>query len=517
MDKADPDMTAQIAARPTPFALPAFGRTGLWILAFAITVVLMQAGSLVLEVIDWDESTFALMAQDVLRGHLPYLQQFDNKPPGMFLLLAGAMTLFGESLVTVRLTAWAMLLACGVLTFVLARRFAGPTPAGLATLVMIAATVSNFGLHANTEIPAITLVLGALWLMLAHGEKFRASVGVGLCLCLATLFRTNLGFLVPVFGLFYLAAIRFSGLRLNRFGVLGLALGGLPPVLVLVGIYAAHGALDTLVLSTVTVPLIYSAGQLSMLDAAGRLWLIFVATAIFFPAVGLFFLLALAGLVRVAIRREPTLAGHGSRDGMILSVVATTTFLSMLRGGAYSHYILQLYPFAALAAAMALAPGYFPWKRIGLWPLAVVALFLGLALQWPASQRVLFDYAGVAADYPLRQAADAIAADMQRGDQVWSLENHLVNFYLDLPPVSRADTHPGNIQRPEIAAPLIAAGYIPEDEFGAIIAKAPRYVVTKTPGQAEYLPPHNAARLTTLLEGYELWFERPDVQVYRRR
>ena len=73
------------------------------LLTFALLILATQLGSLVEEVIDWDESTFILMAADVLRGNLPYLNLFDNKPPVMFFALAGALAAFGESLVTVRL------------------------------------------------------------------------------------------------------------------------------------------------------------------------------------------------------------------------------------------------------------------------------------------------------------------------------------------------------------------------------------------------------------------------------
>ena len=43
------------------------------------------------DVIDWDESTYILMGQSVLDGHLPYTELWDLKPPGAFLIYAVSM------------------------------------------------------------------------------------------------------------------------------------------------------------------------------------------------------------------------------------------------------------------------------------------------------------------------------------------------------------------------------------------------------------------------------------------
>src|SRR5262245_39202724 len=68
-----------------------------------VRILLTRLGSLHTEVIDWDESTFILMSADLLQGRLPYMGLFDNKPPMFFFVLAGAMKVFGDNLLVVRL------------------------------------------------------------------------------------------------------------------------------------------------------------------------------------------------------------------------------------------------------------------------------------------------------------------------------------------------------------------------------------------------------------------------------
>src|SRR5690606_37790201 len=64
---------------------------------------------------------------------------------------------------------------------------------------------------------------------------------------------------------------RPSAVGLHRAGLAGYVLGGLAPVAILVAVYAAHGGLDLLYLSTVTVALSYAFGQKSAWTIAREL------------------------------------------------------------------------------------------------------------------------------------------------------------------------------------------------------------------------------------------------------
>ena len=52
--------------------------------------------------IDRDESTFILMGQSWVNGHLPYMELWDLKPPLNFLFFAGILYTFGKSLIAIR-------------------------------------------------------------------------------------------------------------------------------------------------------------------------------------------------------------------------------------------------------------------------------------------------------------------------------------------------------------------------------------------------------------------------------
>ena len=121
----------------------ALNGSGFWVLVFVLIVGVTQIGSLEREVIDWDESVFILMAANILDGHLPYVEMFDNKPQLIFFMLAGVMAVFGESLLVVRLFGDVCILASCAAVFAIARRWTDPISAGLGTLTFIVWTIST--------------------------------------------------------------------------------------------------------------------------------------------------------------------------------------------------------------------------------------------------------------------------------------------------------------------------------------------------------------------------------------
>src|SRR5665213_1730655 len=108
-------------------------RIAVIVVLLALLVFVTRYASRQYEIIDWDEDTFMLMAQEVLRGVLPYIRLFDNKPPGMFFTLAGVMAVFGQSVSVVRWFGDACVLATALIVFATARRYAGDRLSALHT------------------------------------------------------------------------------------------------------------------------------------------------------------------------------------------------------------------------------------------------------------------------------------------------------------------------------------------------------------------------------------------------
>jgi 4-amino-4-deoxy-L-arabinose transferase-like glycosyltransferase len=476
----------------------------------AALVAVTQLPSFRRETIDWDEQTFMLMAQDLLRGHLPYIELFDNKPPGTYFSLALVMKLFGQSLEAVRWFGKACIFVAAALVFDAARPRAGRALAALAAAAFVAAHCTEFGLHTSSEIIANVPLAAALWLLLRRPLAPWSPWLAGLLLALAVLTRSNLVLVAAGVGLLYLVAlVRPAAMGLPRLGLVGFVLGGLAPVLLLVAVYAAAGGLGDLLVATIAVPASYAAGQQGVAATAAQIIRHVLAPVSVFEG-GFELVLGLAAVLAVVANRRRL---WFDREGWLLLTVLVAVLLSMVAGGIfYTHYMLQLYVPLALLLAFALPPR--SWEgRV----LAVAAGLFGLLALAGALPAALASLAAGPPERPLREVAQAIAADRKPGDAVWALSGQLVLFYLDQPPLSRAGTQPDNLFRPEIMGPLQQAGYVGPDEFGRLLALRPRYVVVADDPSVDHVPQAEAGRLRTMTAGYDDWLERGHVRVLRRR
>lgn len=508
-----------------------------WIVGLAGLALITRLGALPREIVSWDESTFMLMAQDVLRGHLPYVALFDNKPPGMFFALAAVMKLFGAHLWTVRLFGATCVFAIGVLGFALARRFAAVAPCGLAALALVAAMSNSFGLYASTELPAIAFLLAALWLLVAQGTGLWAAFGAGLCAMMAVLFRTNLMLPALMMAGLYAAGMLLPRLRINRLALLPFLAGFALPLLVLIRVYTVAGKGELLWLAAVRVPLSYAENQHSLIENIGEFFLRLSAGTFTSPgAFGIFLVLSLWGMVRllrgpaiatcITLLRAPfapaTVAapcGYACRDLALIGMIFVATFYSAVGAGEFfAHYFLLLLPFGTPALAYFLqTPSYSVRAPKVLF--AVLAAVLALGFSLPGAAQAVFTPGKMIARYGALAAANAIAADRRGGDRVWAVDDNLVYFYLNDVPPSPLAVHPSNITRGAVARPLAEAGYVSADEFSRLLAMRPRYIVTEKKNPVPfYMRGEERARFATMLQHtYALWRQYGSVQVYRLR
>jgi 4-amino-4-deoxy-L-arabinose transferase-like glycosyltransferase len=500
-----PVSAEQVRAEPRAGWRQALGSAWFWFAAFAVLILANRIAGLGDEVVNWDEDTFMLMAQDVLRGHLPYVAAFDNKPPGIFLWTAGVFETFGTSLAAVRLTSGLWMAAAAAFAFLIARRFASPAEAGIAVLLTLTATFYPIaGGFSSTEWPCVALLLAAFYWQIAHGRSLAAAFGAGLCAAAAALFRTNAVVAVAMIGLLYAAGFVRKDLGLHRAAAPAFAAGLILPPVILALVYAAQGQFHTLWLANVTVPYSYSREQNGFVVATHQFVDVIGMMAVR-PPFTLAPVLILTGLgVWAGIRRRR------GRDLVMLAAVSAAALMAILVCGTfYPHYLVQALPFAA------------PWVALGLSAdgkltkaAAVVTAVILMSQTWAAA----ITLAHPDARYDIRRAAEALRPVLKPDDKVWAVKDHLILVYLDRPPVSPAALHPSNIVRPAIMQPLVAAGYVPRDAFERAVASLPAFVVTDAHRPAPYyLGDAGDCFAQFLSTRYTVWRQFGDVRLYRRK
>ncbi len=520
----------------------------LWFMALVLAVGATQIRSLEQEYFN-DESTATVMAGHLLDGNLPYVKLFDNKPPMIFLLLAGAMALFGESLLVVRALGDLFLLMSAVAVFAIARRRTSPASAGLGALLLIAIHAKGPGTATMAALPATALALAALWLLLARRERLWAVAAAGLLLSLATLTRTNLGFLALACGAWLGVAPLRPSLGVRWRAVPVFAVAGLAPLGFLGLVYGWADALEALYLANVVVPLSFSSSMGMAQVLSGLLeymrFQIWAAPQLFLPFAAAF----AAGLAAAALRLPPVRRrfapfwpAHRTAEGAeapsvgrstdpaeqeLLWLALLATLLAVLiSGAAYLHYWLQLYPICAVFCAYGI-----DWMRsravlrwVG-YLLPAVALAGALAKAAPATARLATTPGHLSAQHGIRAAALAIDEERGRNDTIYAFAGQLIYWYLGMMPVSVV-VHPSNLGNPGIMAPLAEAGRVGADEVGRILALRPTWLVVRAAPEAgavvpRYFDGRNADLLRRLLANeYRVFHEggaaAQGIRIYRR-
>lgn len=236
-------MTAAAAARAGD------GRTSPLVRELAVLLFIIACSLLIRiwwmdnPVVDHDEQFYSYVATAMLDGQLPYVDIWDRKPLGLFLLYEGAHALLGRG-------AWAYLVMANLFACVgawLSYRMAAlladrPTGWVAALLYLLAMTV--FGCRgAQSELLFAPLCLGMMVLAMVYPGSLRAMVVAMLLGGFALQIKYTAAPFCAVFaGFVLLEDYRRDGAVVPLLGRASLyALAGLAPTLVIAAWYAAAG------------------------------------------------------------------------------------------------------------------------------------------------------------------------------------------------------------------------------------------------------------------------------------
>ena len=517
-------LLAGVPAVASRLATPRSRRAPTLVWTVVFVIVLLGVRLWYLDFVYGDESTFIIIGSHVLEGHLPYLELFDIKPPGIFFALAGVMSVFGENLLAVRFFGTFCLLVSAIAGYAIAIRQTTPLIAGASMAVFCALTCESEFQPTMTEHLTIALMMPACWLLVARRDQLWAAFLIGVLLSAATLTRTNIAFVVLALGGFYVWRFVRPRPDVPRLAIAAYGVGGALPLAPLLLLYWLAGGLDVFVLSVFRVPLSYASqeGMAAVMLAQISNWRSFVQNDpyIFLPAT----LLIGTGLATHVISRGKGLL-FGD-NGLLLLVLGAVS-LSILQGGAaWGHYLLQALPLVLLLAAAGFER--LTTRRLG------ALLFLGLYVLTVGASLARFGGSSVEqvrqglalrlhADgrthqADLRTAAELILEDRCCGELVYAPRDHLIYWYLKQRPPTVL-VHPSTVNNPAIMTPLVAHGYVPEDEQRRILERNIGYIVInperrwsfRTPGQER-------RRLTnTLQERFYPWKNSGGLVIYKRR
>lgn len=133
---------------------------------FAAVALVMRAGTIGFPVIHIDEQFYLLVGERMWQGDLPFVDIWDRKPLGLFLVFAAIRLLGGEGIIQYQLVAMSCVVATSMVIYAMARQVARPAGALVAGAVY-APCLAGF-LCIGGQAPVFYNLLMALagWLML---------------------------------------------------------------------------------------------------------------------------------------------------------------------------------------------------------------------------------------------------------------------------------------------------------------------------------------------------------------
>jgi hypothetical protein len=470
-------------------------------------------------VIEWDESTFVVIAQRLLDGYLPYVDLWDNKPPLTFVFYAVVLGVW-HSLIAVRVAGTVWLFLASLLTWRIGCLLWDRTAAFASAALVIVCTslLPPYGMPAErifggqatlTEILALVPMLAALLLLMPGARDGKRACLAGVALSAATLFRSNLAFVTLAVGVSLVALSARMGVRGVLRQVGAYVCGGLVPLGLVLLPYVVSGHLREFVEATLVAPAAY-VQSFSQSDFVGMLRMGFDRSNVVLWGG------AIAGLVASAMqcwRADRT----GRRAYLLLGVFTVATAWSIASSGsAYVHYLVQIIPFLALLAGAAVA-SVARLSKVA----AAVVLALGLlAPVGPLVERYRAAATTLAEGRPLRsdagyQIAAYLSANNPLGRPVYLMSDHIAYWLIGMPPIAPSVTHPSTISKEYFLEFVAGPGATSDGELAKILAREPEFIVTAE--FRAYLKGHAAERLAhALARDYEEAFALDRRHVYRR-
>ncbi|MGB3789459.1 MAG: hypothetical protein WA949_15725, partial [Phormidesmis sp.] len=400
-------------------------------------------------VIDWDESTFILIGQSILDGHLPYTQLWDIKPPFAYGFFSLAILLFGKMIASVR---FAGALVVALTAFVVNRitqRLWTIRSGWLAGVLMILITsVLKDGQAVMSEHLAVLPLVLALYVLVARGITTATLFFTALLISTAAMVRLNLAYVVVGVGLYLLALGLKQPLAKQIRSGLAYSLGGVIPVFVSIVPYWMAGIPQVWWNSVVVAALSRADSNLESYEVA---WDLLGDVLVSFWSVSgfglqvLFWGGAIAG-TRLMFNQSAKMQPSQKLSWALVIVFLLTVLFSILSSGSgHSHYLFQIVPFLVILSGVFADTVISRGRRA----IALLSLILCLGL-YPVFKQYAVVLPRALTGSPLdqspaRQIADYFTDNGLADRSIYFMRQHIVHWYLGTYPLIPSIAHPSTI------------------------------------------------------------------------
>lgn len=455
-------------------------------LLFVIIALFVRCLTITPPLIDHDESTYLVIANEWLKGAIPFVDYVDIKPVGIYGIYAVITSLFGQSIIGIRLFTVGII---GLTGFFLYRaKFRHLKNKKLALICgvfyVLLISIDSWGWSGNTEVFFNFFTAIALFILMQFKTPLHAIL-VGLLMGFGFIIKYHILFDFTAFILFVFIGMSVQlkretwSTRITLTGIMGLSF--LVPISLVFLYYQMLGYTNEFIEASIGIPSRYNS-SLGIMERIG-----FVAT---------FFLFVLPLSVMVIMyflkKRE---------DDNYLSRWFSLIWLSMvclallLTGKTFQHYYIQaLIPICFFGFDYLQTQAFFSTRRFNISMLAIFFIMATVALI--GQSRLLKK------NEDTIEVVSYLSSEMKEEDLLYS-QRPVLNYVLDKSPPNRY-IHNTIISNPE----HVEAYQIDKQaEIDRIIKHRPKYMFCYNNGPgalSNYVITHYT-KVKSYSDGYNLW------------
>lgn len=414
--------------------------------------------------IDRDESSFIIMGQSMVDGHLPYEQLWDIKPPVIFFFFAFIIYTFGKSFIAIRLIGVVLVTITAFFTYKLthinnSKRIA--VYFGVFCVILQSLFGSLQGVM--SEHIAMAFLTPAIYMMTKTKVKLSVWLGIGVLTGVSLMVKLNLAYVALFLGLTVLVLdfIKVKSIKALSISVLF----GLGILVVIAGCFLPYYLTENSLLwwkSVIEAPLAYAGARQ---DSSLKLLLYLLP----------FLLLFWVGFKRGIFQLK-------NRATLLLLVATFGTVLAFIKSGRINgHYLILIYPVILPLVAILFAKGFrLRFKHSTTLILILLVLIpVESYLEYYAIFKNKIEkntfYNGEGITVPAYFEQNQLPAN-----KVYFAEYHIGYWVMGIQPITKAATQPSNVLKDEMFFAYDNPRKTGEEELKHILEVVkPQYIVTR--------------------------------------
>tara|TARA_B100001287_G_C22681894_1_gene530945 strand:- start:737 stop:2224 length:1488 start_codon:yes stop_codon:yes gene_type:complete len=464
------------------------------LLVFLLSIIATKFYVFNIDSISWDESTYYISGLKILEGQVPYIDFWELKPPLVFYLYSLPPLLFGEDIVSFRISSIIIIFISTWQIYNILSKNCHSSLNEYFSHVFILVMAYYFWSILSTELLCLPFLLSSYSNFTQ--KKFSEA---GFMVSLATLIRLNLAYLVVGLCLYLMYELLKNKIKMIDF--LKFITAGLIPLIIFSLYYFFLGEFDLFYTSNVDVNLSYISERgfletlIIMLKSFGKL-------LIFHPEN--FLLLILPSFLLFIYKFFKRDLNFNNPLAIYFFFILLSIVLS--RQG-FTHHFILLIPFIIFFIVQSLTK-YEVFKTKKNISIIKNIIFISLVFQilLSSSNLSITNKLNINA---IKDAKNFLQNNLDRNSKFLSLDYHLLNSYFDMTPSTPIIHTPALLRNTtsKRIKPLVDIGYLDPNHIENILNEKYKYIICSDRICKEKYKKFNVKKINDMLINYKIVYK----------